>query len=370
MHIEQIELRCLRLPLRRHFETSFGRMVCRDTIVVRAWADGAEGWGESAVEDGPWYSPETVETAWHVQRDFLVPLLLGRRLDSAADAFALMAGVRGHNMAKTGLEEALWDIEARRKGVSLARLLGGGRPRIPSGVSVGIQDTLAELLAQVEDYLAQGYGRIKVKIKPGWDLEVVRALRRRWPDVPLMVDANSAYTLDDAARLQALDEYALLMIEQPLAYDDIYEHSLLQRQLRTPICLDESIHTPAHARAALELGSCRIVNIKPGRVGGLAQARQIHDLCRERGVPVWCGGLLEVGIGRAHNVAIASLPGFTMPGDVSASERYFERDVVVPPFRLDADGTIAVPQGPGIGVEVDLDYLDEVTVRREVFRAP
>ena len=367
MHIERIELRYIKLPLKYHFETSYIRSFQRDTILVTVWADGVEGWGESAIEAGPWYSPETVETAWHVQREFLAPMLLGKQLETAAEAFDRLALVRGHNMAKTGLEEALWDVEARQRGISVAQLLGSTKPRIESGVSVGIQDTPDELLELVEGYLAQGYRRIKVKIKPGWDVEVVRTLRQRWPEVPLMVDANSAYTLEDADHLAALDDFDLMMIEQPLAYDDIYQHSLLQRQLRTPVCLDESIHTPAHALAALELGSCRIINIKPGRVGGLAQARRIHDLCRERGVPVWCGGLLEVGVGRAHNVAIASLPGFTLPGDVSASDRYFERDVVEPPFCLNSDGTMAVPQGPGIGVEVDRAFLDEVTVRREVF---
>ncbi len=296
-------------------------------------------------------------------------MLLGQQLETAAEAFDRLALVRGHNMAKTGLEEALWDVEARQKGIPVAQLLGSTNPRIESGVSVGIQDTPDELLELVKGYLAQGYRRIKVKIKPGWDVEVVRALRQRWPEAPLMVDANSAYTLEDADHLAALDDFDLMMIEQPLAYDDIYQHSLLQRRLRTPLCLDESIHTPAHALAALELGSCRIINIKPGRVGGLAQARRIHDMCRERGVPVWCGGLLEVGVGRAHNVAIASLPGFTLPGDVSASDRYFERDVVEPPFCLNPDGTIDVPQGPGIGVEVDRAFLDEITVRREVFTA-
>ncbi len=369
MHVERIELRYIQLTLKHHFETSYIRSLKRDTILVTVWADGVEGWGESAIESGPWYSPETVETAWHVQRDFLVPMLLGKQLETAAEAFDRLALVRGHNMAKTGLEEALWDVEARQKGISAAQLLGGTSPRIESGVSVGIQDTLNELLELVEGYLAQGYRRIKVKIKPGWDVEVVRALRRRWPEVPLMVDANSAYTLEDADHLAALDGFDLMMIEQPLAYDDIYQHSLLQRRLRTPVCLDESIHTPAHALAALALGSCRIINIKPGRVGGLAQARRIHDLCEKRGVPVWCGGLLEVGVGRAHNVAIASLPGFTLPGDVSASDRYFERDVIEPPFCLNPDGTIDVPQGPGIGVEVDRAFLDEVTVRREVFAA-
>ena len=367
MHIERIELRYIQIPLKHHFETSFIRTFQRDTILVTVWADGVEGWGESPVENGPYYSPETVETAWYVQRDFLVPMLLGQRLDTAAEAFDHMALVRGHNMAKTGLEEALWDVEAQQKGVSIAKLLGSSRPQIETGVSVGIQDTLDELLRQVEGYLSQGYRRIKVKIKPGWDVNVVQALRERWADILLMVDANSAYSLEDADHLALLDDFDLMMIEQPLAHDDIYQHSLLQSRLRTPICLDESIHTPAHALAALELGSCRIINIKPGRVGGLAQARHIHDLCLERGADVWCGGLLEVGVGRAHNVAIASLPGYTLPGDVSASERYFERDVVEPPFCLNPDGTMDVPQGPGIGVAVDRGFVDQVTVRREEF---
>ena len=367
MHVERIELRYIQLPLKHPFETSFGRSFRRDTIVVRVWADGVEGWGESPVEDGPWYSYETVETAWHVQREFLVPMLLGQEVETATQVFDRLAGVRGHNMAKTGLEEALWDVEARQKGVSVAQLLGGTRERVASGVSIGIQDTPEELLERIEGFVKQGYRRVKIKIKPGWDVEIVRAVRRAFPDLPLMVDANSAYRLSDAEHLAALDEFDLMMIEQPLAYDDIYEHSLLQRRLRTPLCLDESIHTPAQARAALELGSCRIINIKPGRVGGLVQARRIHDLCLERGVPVWCGGLLEVGIGRAHNVAIASLPGYTLPGDISASDRYFERDVVDPPFTLNHDGTITVPTGLGLGVEVDLEFLEHVTVRRETF---
>ena len=367
MHIERIELRYIQLPLRHHFETSFGRSFRRDTIVVRVWAGGVEGWGESPVAHGPWYSPETVETAWHVQRDFLIPMLLGQEIETAAQVFDRLALVRGHRMAKTGLEEALWDVEARQKGISIAQLLGGTREHIESGVSIGIQDTVKELLERVAGFVEQGYRRIKIKIKPKWDIKIVRAVREVFPDLPLMVDANSAYTLADTYYLAVLDEFDLMMIEQPLAYDDIYEHSLLQRQLRTPLCLDESIHTPAHARAALELGSCRIINIKPARVGGLAQARRIHDLCLERGVPVWCGGLLETGVGRAHNVAIASLPGYTLPGDVSASDRYFERDVITPPFALNPDGTITVPTGPGIGVEVDVDFLERVTVRCELF---
>jgi len=363
VRIERIELRYVQLSLKHHFETSFGRSFQRDTIVVRVWADGVEGWGESPVEDGPWYSPETVETAWHIQRNFLIPLLLGQEIETAAQVFDRLAGVRGHNMAKTGLEEALWDVEARQKGVSVAQLLGGTRERIESGVSIGIQDRLEELLERVAGYVERGYRRIKIKIKPGWDVKVVRAVRRAFPQVPLMVDANSAYTLADAEHLATLDEFDLMMIEQPLAYDDIYEHSLLQRQLRTPLCLDESIHTPAHARAALELGSCRIINIKAGRMGGLVEARRVHDLCQERGLPVWCGGLLESGIGRAHNVALASLPNFQLPGDISASKRYYKQDLVWPPFEITPEGMMAVPQRPGIGVEVDEEQLEKATVR-------
>jgi O-succinylbenzoate synthase len=362
-------LYAVQLPLKSHFETSTGRAYSRDTILVRVRAEGAEGWGESPIEDGPWYSPETLETAWHVQRGFLVPLMLGQEIDSASQAFGRMGRVRGHNMAKTGVEEAVWDLEGRLTGSSVSQLLGGTRSRIESGVSVGIQDTVEELIDQVEGFLELGYRRIKIKIKPGWDVAVVEALRARWPDVPLMVDANSAYTLPDAEHLAALDAFGLMMIEQPLAYDDLYEHSLLQRRLETPICLDESIATVAAAQAALAMGSCRIINIKPGRVGGLAEARRIHDLCVAHQVPVWCGGLLEVGVGRAHNVAIASLPGYVLPGDVSASARYFEEDVVVPPISLNPDGTITVPSGPGIGVQVDERFLAQVTVRYECFRA-
>lgn len=368
MRIERIELRYIQIPLRRPFETSFGRTYQHHTILVKLWADGVVGWGESPVEDVPWYSSETVETAWHVQRDFLIPMLLGKEIAHAAEAFGLMAPIRGHNIAKCGLEQALWDIEARQRSLPLSKLLGGKLTRILSGVSVGIQDSLDEQLQQVEHYLGMGYRRIKVKIKPGWDIHVVEALRKRWQDLPLMVDANSAYTLDDTEHIQNLDDFDLMMIEQPLAFDDIYEHSVLQLVLNTPICLDESIHTPQLAASALELGSCRIINIKPGRVGGMAQAKRIHDLCRERYVPVWCGGLLEVGIGRAFNVAIASLPGFTLPGDISASDRYFERDVIDPPFMLNDDGTLDVPRGPGIGVEIDQSFLDSLTVRQEVFQ--
>jgi O-succinylbenzoate synthase len=341
------------------------------------------GYGETASMAGPWYSYETIETCWHVQRDFLIPMMLGREVESAAQLMGLFAPVRGHNMAKTGLEEALWDLSARQEGVSLAQALrqpfdgaqdkaqdaalGGTRDEIECGVSIGIQATLSDLLKRIEAFLAEGYRRIKIKIKPGWDLSVVEEVRRVFPYIRLMVDANSAYTLDDVELFVALDEYRLLMIEQPLGYDDIVDHARLQSQMQTPLCLDESIHTPDHARQALDVGSCRIINIKPGRVGGLHRAKQIHDLCQERGAPVWCGGMLETGIGRAHNVALASLPNFRLPGDISASKRYYEQDLVWPPFEVTSGGMMVVPQRPGIGVEVDEERLEEVTVRKLEF---
>ena len=367
VRIERVELRHIRLPLVHPFETSFGRQEERDVIIVKLFSQGVVGYGETASMAGPWYSYETIETCWHVQRDFLIPMMLGREVESAAQLMDLFAPVRGHNMAKTGLEEAFWDLSARQDGVSLAQALRGIRDEIECGVSIGIQATLSDLLKRMEAFLAEGYRRIKIKIKPGWDLSVVREVRRAFPHIRLMVDANSAYTLDDAALFVALDEYHLLMIEQPLGYDDIVDHARLQSQIQTPLCLDESIHTPDHARQALDLESCRIINIKPGRVGGLHRAKRIHDLCQERGAPVWCGGMLETGIGRAHNVALASLPNFQLPGDISASKRYYEQDLVWPPFEITSEGMMAVPRGPGIGVEVDEERLEKVTVRKLEF---
>jgi O-succinylbenzoate synthase len=282
------------------------------------------------------------------------------------DAVHLMAPVRGHNIAKMGLEAAVWDLLGKAEGRSVSDLLGGTRARVPVGVSLGVQDSVPALLDRIDTFRAKGYSRVKVKIRPGWDVDVVRQVRERFPDLPLMVDANSAYRLVDAERLGVLDECGLMMIEQPLAYDDLVEHAELQRQLVTPICLDESVPSLAAARAALTLGSGRIINIKPGRVGGLVAARAIHDLCRSLGVPVWCGGMLETGIGRAHNVALASLPGFNLPGDISASARYFADEVVTPPFAVNADGTMDVPSGPGIGVEVVLGRLEAATQQRLV----
>jgi len=369
MRIERVELREVRMPLVHPFETSFGRETEQRTIVVRLDCEGLVGYGESAAGIGPWYSYETVETCWHVQTDFLVPRLLDREISEPADVVGLFAPVRGHNIAKTGLEEGVWDLFAKRAGEPLARFLGGEKDRIESGVSVGIQATVAELLDRIGAFVDQGYARVKIKIKPGWDVDVVEAVRDRFPDLRLMLDANSAYSLDDVALFQRLDGFDLMMVEQPLGHDDIVDHAKLQAEIRTPVCLDESIVTPAHARWAIELGSCRIVNIKPGRVGGLNAAIRIHDLCQEHGLPVWCGGLLETGIGRAHNVALSTLPNFRLPGDVSASARYYERDLVDPPFELNPDGTISVPDGPGIGATVDENRLDDCTVRSRIFGA-
>lgn len=367
MRIERIELREVGLPLVHPFETSFGRETERRVIIVTAFGEGLVGYGESAAGLGPWYSYETVETCWHVQRDFLVPLMVGQDIETPTEVTERFAPVRGHNIAKTGLEEAVWDLFAKKAGEPLARFLGGERERIESGVSVGIQPTVDALLDRIGRFLDQGYCRIKIKIKPGWDIDVVKAVRQTFPDARLMLDANSAYSLDDASSLAALDAFDLMMIEQPLGYYDLLDHARLQAMIETALCLDESIITPEHARWAIELESCRIINIKPARVGGLHQAKRIHDLCQEHGLAVWCGGLLETGIGRAHNVALSTLPNFRLPGDISESARYYEEDLVDPPFTLNPDGTISVPTGPGIGVAVDKDRLDACTIRSQTF---
>jgi len=368
MRIERIEQFHIRMPLKHHFETSFSRVTDMDKIILAVYADGLVGYGESPVDLDPYYSYETIETAWHVQRDFLISTLLGAEVEHATEIPWLLRRVRGHQMAKAGLEAAIWDLEGKAAGVPVSKILGGTRDQIASGVSIGVQDTIAELLEQISDYLAEGYVRIKIKIKPGWDANIVDVVRQQFPDTPLMVDANSAYSLADAPMLKALDKYNLLMIEQPLAYDDILEHAELQRMLATRICLDESIHAVSRAREALALGSCRVINIKPARVGGLTHARTIHTLCEEAGIPVWCGGMLESGVGRAHNVALASLPNFSLPGDISGSDRYWEQDIVEPEFSLNADGTMTVPTGPGIGVRVLRDRLEEVAVQRAEYR--
>ena len=367
MRIERIELRHVRLVLVAPFVTSMGVEVDEEHIIVRVDAEGVTGWGESVAEGTPFYSYETTETAWHILRDFLVPAVLGRDLASVDEAIALNARVRGHMMAKAGLESALWDAFAKARGVSLSKMLGGVRDRIDVGVSIGIQPAPDDLLRKVAGYLEEGYRRIKIKIAPGSDLAYVRAVRREHPDILFQVDANSAYELHHLDVFRAMDDERLLLIEQPLSHDDIYDHSKLQRELKTAICLDESIHSAADARAALELKSCRVINIKPGRVGGYTESRKIHDLCASLNVPVWHGGMLESGVGRAGNVALASLPNFTLPGDISASKRYYKEDIVEPAFEVAADGTMAVPAGPGIGVEVIPERLEKVTVRRQEF---
>jgi o-succinylbenzoate synthase len=365
MHIERIELRHIKMVLVSPFVTSMGTEYDEEHIIVRVDADGVTGWGESVAEGTPFYSYETVQTAWHILQDFLIPSILGKDLANIDEAIASYAKVRGHMMAKAGLEAALWDAFAKTKNMPLSKMLGGTRKKIDVGVSIGIQSSIAELVKKVDGYLAEGYKRIKIKISPGYDLQFVEALRREFPGILLQVDANSAYTLDDINIFKQMDDYNLLLIEQPLGYEDIFDHSKLQRELQTPICLDESIHSLDDTRAAIELDSCRIINIKPGRVGGFTESKLIHDYCASKNIPVWHGGMLESGIGRAGNVALASLPDFTLPGDISASKRYYKEDIVEPEFVVNPDGTMDVPVKPGIGVEVNMKMLDKVTVRSE-----
>lgn len=369
MRIERIEIRHTRMELVHPFTTSMGTEYDEEHIMVRIDAEGVTGWGESVAEGTPFYSYETVHTAWHIMSDYLIPAILGKDLQNVDEAIEAWSKVRGHRMAKAGIEAALWDAFAKKEGVSLSKLLGGVRQKIDVGVSIGIQENEKVLLQNVEDYLAEGYKRIKIKIAPGHDLQYIEALRKHYPGLMLQVDANSAYRLDHAELFRKMDQYGLLLIEQPLGYDDIYDHSKLQRQLHTAICLDESIHSIDDTRAALELDSCRIINIKPGRVGGFTESKLIHDYCASREVPVWHGGMLESGIGRAGNVALASLQNFTLPGDISASKRYYKKDIVEPEFVVNADGTMDVPSGPGIGVEVNLKTLETVTERKAAFKA-
>lgn len=349
MKISRVDLILARLYLINPFTTSSSTKDHLDHILVRMVADDSEGWGECACPSDPYYCPETVETCWHILKDFLVPLVLGQEWTTIEQLVARYQLVKGNNFAKAGLEMAAWDVLARRAGRSLAALLGGTRSEIHSGVSLGIERDLGRLLGLIDQYVEQGYRRIKLKIGPGRDVDVVRAVRERYPTLPLQVDANSAYTLADADRLAALDDFGLLLIEQPLAHDDIIDHARLQARLKTPICLDESIHSSEDARKALDLDSGRVINIKVSRLGGLLEAKRTHDLCQARGVPVWCGGMHEFGVGRAANVAISSLPGFSLPGDVSGSDKYWREDIVEPPI-LAPNGAIPVPTGPGLGV--------------------
>ena len=369
MRIERLELRLLRLPLVRHFETSFGRVHDRAFVLVTLEADGATGVGECVADENPYYSAETTRTSWHILLDFIAPLVLGRTFAHPGEVFDSLAVIRGNNMAKAALEMAAWDLYAKQQNVPLARLLGGTRDRIESGVSIGIQDSYDELLERIEIERAAGYRRIKIKVKPGWDVEAAARVRQRFGDIPLMVDANAAYSLEDADHLAALDTFGLMMIEQPLDYDDIRDHARLQRRLQTPICLDESIHTVRAAEEAIDVGACRIINIKPGRVGGHHESIRLHDLAASRGIPVWHGGMLESGIGRAHNIHLSTLPNFSLPGDVAASRRYFAPDLIDPEITVAADGTIAVPTGAGIGVHIVADRVAAATEERAELRA-
>lgn len=367
MFIEKVELREIQMEYVSPFETSLGREYYKNAIIVKIGTQEFEGFGECVAEKSPWYSYETIETAWHVLSQFMIPKILKKDVENPEAFLSMLRQIRGHNMAHAAIEEAFMDAYSKARKISLSKLLGGIRNRIESGVSIGIQENVEKLLKNIGKYLEQGYRRIKIKIKPQWDLEVVKKVRETYPDTSLMVDANGAYTIKDLNHLQELEKYNLLMIEQPLEYDDLVNHAKLQSKMKTPICLDESIPNLSSAQAALKLGSCRIINIKVGRVGGLQKTKRIHNYCQEKDIPVWCGGMLETGIGRAINVAIASLPNYKLPNDISASNRYFSEDIVNPPFQLNRDGTITVPQKPGIGVEVLEERLEKATKRKEIF---
>ena len=367
MLIERVTLHHLRMELVSPFETSFERITHRDCILVEVVSDGVVGYGECVADRNPGYSYENYGTAWHILEHFLIPALWGQEIIHASEFSDLVAWVRGHNMAKAGLELALWDALGKQQGKSLREMLGSTRDKVEVGVSIGIKSSPQELVEVATSFREMGYQRIKIKIKPGRDVRDTQAVRTAFPDLPLQVDANSAYTLETAKGLKPLDELSLLLIEQPLAEDDIWDHHHLQAQFKTPICLDESIHNLRHARQAIEMDACRIINIKPGRVGGLTQAVLIHDLCQEKNVPVWCGGMLETGVGRASNLAVASLPNFTLPADISASNRYYHEDITNESFALNSDSTITVPDKPGLGVSVNQEVLRHATVRCETF---
>jgi o-succinylbenzoate synthase len=365
--VDKIVLRQIRMPLVHFFETSFGRTYHRDIVLVEASADGVSGWGEVTAGENPFYNEEWTGSVWPLLIDYAVPRVLHHRFETAADVNARTAHIRGHNMARGGLEASVWDLQARLNNEPLWKTIGGGaRREIPCGVSIGIQDTVEQLLEKIGIEIDAGYQRIKMKIKPGWDADVIARVRERFPAIKLMADANSAYTLNDCSRLKKLDDFYLMMIEQPLAHDDIIDHAVLQAALATPICLDECIRSAHQAEQAIRIKAGGIINIKLGRVGGFTEAKRVHDVCQANNVPVWCGGMLESGIGRAHNIALSTLPNFVLPGDVSASKRYWKRDIIAPPVEVSPLGTIAVSDAPGFGHELDLDYLESLVVRREI----
>ena len=357
------------MPLVAPFETSFGRETDRECVLIILQAEGLTGYGECVATRDPGYNYETTGTAWHILKDFVAPLLLGQDVKDAADFQKRVEGIRGHHLAKAGVEMALWDLLGKRDGTSLKEMLGGTREKVEVGVSIGIQESASALVRTVAGYLENGYRRVKIKIKPGREVAETVAVRTAYPDLRLQVDANSAYTLESAQVLKQIDDLDLLLIEQPLFEDDIWDHRRLQAEFKTPICLDESIITPRHARYALEMQACKIINIKSARVAGLSQGVAIHDLCRAQGVPVWCGGMLETGVGRASNLALASLPGFVLPGDISASDRYYQRDITNERFTLNDDSTISVPTGPGLGVTLDEAALKQFTLAQTTLKA-
>jgi O-succinylbenzoate synthase len=368
VRIERVELFMVRLPLKRPYETSMAVETHETHVIVRLEGEGAVGWGESVANETPWYSGETPSTVWVMLEEVLIPHLLGNAFDHPRDVAAALAWVRDARMAKACIEMAAWDLAAKRAGRSLSSFIGGTRDRILCGVAIGLHPTIDALLARIDEELAGGYQRVKLKIKPGKDIEIAEAVRKRYPDLDFMLDANSAYTLADTPAFERMDHARPMMFEQPLAHDDMIDHAALQKRIRAPVCLDESIRHAEDARKAIGIGATRIVNIKPGRVGGLAEAIRVHDTCRERGVPVWCGGMLEMGIGRAHNVHLASLEGFSLPGDVAASKRYFATEIIGEPFDVDPDGTMKVPSGPGIGVTVLEDVIRKLALRTAEYR--
>ena len=368
MKIESLTLREIQMPLVHFFETSFSRLYHRRILLINIHCDGVSGWGECVTAEDPYYSSEWIDSSWPTICQYLAPAILGRTLAHAGESANLMSRVRGHRMAKAAIENAIWDAEARQKQQPLWKLIGGTRREIPCGVSIGIQDSVEQLLDKIETELAAGYRRIKVKVKPGWDLNVLERIRSRWPDILLSCDANSAYTLDELEHLRKFDQFNLLMIEQPLWNDDIYYHARLQRELRTALCLDESIEHARDAAVAIDSGACRIINVKVGRVGGLLEARKIHDLCQNANIPVWCGGMLESGVGRAHNIALSTLENFRLPGDVSASKRYWKEDIIEPEVTVSSQGTIAISDAPGTGYRVREDLIGKLTVRQQTLR--
>ena len=366
MKIESIGIHEVKLDLKDFFETSFARVTYEHFLLLQVTVDEVTGWSECVASESPSYSSETVKTALHVLEDFIAPIVFGRDYAHPDEVLPSLHVIRGHNMAKAAVEMGFWEAYARTRGESLSKALGGTRTEIASGVSIGIQDSVDQLLTKIEGELADGYRRIKIKIKPGWDLDVVRQVRERFPDILLMVDANSAYSLDDVKLFQEMDAYDLMMIEQPLDYHDMWDHAALQKQIKTPICLDESVHSLDDARRAIEMSATRIINVKAGRVGGLSSARDIQKLAGEHDIPVWCGGMLESGIGRAHNVHLSTLPNFALPGDVADSKRYFVEELIEPTVQVRSDGTIEVPDGPGIGYTVLEDRIEKHRISHRV----